>query len=104
MHETCGGLLQSGPAQADMHTDGATAGGHIVHVASTLGQLDGIPLEGVKAYISGAKSIQELMDMPYPADEVSKVPSVPLAPCAFTLIFDEGSQLCSGKADQAARG
>ncbi len=44
-----------------------------MHVASTLGQLDGIPLEGVKAYISGAESVQELIDMPYPADEIAKV-------------------------------
>jgi hypothetical protein len=51
----------------------AYAGGHIVHVASTLGQLDGIPLDGVKAYITGAKSVQELIDMPYPAEEIAKV-------------------------------
>ena len=44
-----------------------------MHVASTLGQLDGIPLEGVKAYISDAKSIKQLIDMPYPADEIAKV-------------------------------
>ena len=44
-----------------------------MHVASTLGQLDGIPLEGVKAYIAGAKSVQELVDMPYPAEELTKV-------------------------------
>ena len=49
-----------------------------MHVASTLGQLDGIPLDGipldgVKAYITGAKSVQELVDMPYPAEELAKV-------------------------------
>ena len=48
-------------------------GGHIVHVASTLGQLEGIPLDGVKAYITSAKSVQELIDMPYPAEELAKV-------------------------------
>ena len=44
-----------------------------MHVASCLGQLDGIPLEGAKAYISGAKSVQELIDMPYPKEEIAKV-------------------------------
>ena len=38
-----------------------------------LGQLDGIELPGVKAYISGAKSVQELVDMPYPAEDLAKV-------------------------------
>jgi hypothetical protein len=49
------------------------AGGHVLHVASTLGQLNGIPLDGVKAYITGATSVQELIDMPYPAEELAKV-------------------------------
>ena len=49
------------------------AGGHIVHVGSALGQLEGIPLEGVKAYIRGAKSVQEIVDLPYPAEELAQV-------------------------------
>ena len=53
------------------------AGGHIVHVSSALGQLEGIPLDGVKAYIRGAKSVQELVNMPYPAEELAKVPVKP---------------------------
>ncbi len=44
-----------------------------MHVASVLGQLDGIELPGVKAYISGAKSVQQLVDMPYPAEDLAKV-------------------------------
>ena len=46
-----------------------------MHVASTLGQLDGISpaLTGVKAYITGAKSVQELIDMPHPAEDLAKV-------------------------------
>ena len=49
------------------------AGGHIAHVASALGQLEIIAPEGIKSYIRGAKSVQELVDMPYPADELAKV-------------------------------
>ena len=49
------------------------AGGHIAYVASALGQLDNIAVEGAQSYIRGAKSLQALIDMPYPADEVSKV-------------------------------
>ena len=45
----------------------------MLHVGSSLGQLEGIPLEGVKAYIRGAKSVQEVIDMPYPAEDLSKV-------------------------------
>jgi hypothetical protein len=48
-------------------------GGHVLHVGSSLGQLDGIPLEGVKAYLTGAKSVQEIIDMPYPAEDLAKV-------------------------------
>jgi hypothetical protein len=48
-------------------------GGHIVHVGSMLGQLNGIPLDGVKTYIAGAKSLQQLIDMPYPAEELAEV-------------------------------
>ena len=44
-----------------------------MHVGSMLGQLGGIPLEGVRAYIASAKSVQELIDMPYPAVELAKV-------------------------------
>jgi len=44
-----------------------------VHIASVLGQLDGIELPGVRAYIGGAKSVQELVDMPYPAEDLAKV-------------------------------
>ena len=44
-----------------------------MHVGSMLGQLDGIPLDGVKAYIAGAKTLRELIDMPYPAEELAKV-------------------------------
>ena len=72
------GLLLLCSSAMSTSTDGLGAGGHIVHVASTLGQLDGIPLEGVKAYISGAKSVQELVDMTYPADEIAKVRTVGL--------------------------
>ncbi len=52
------------------------AGGHIAHVASALGQLDILASEGIKAYIRGAKSVQELVDMPYPAEELAKVCAV----------------------------
>ena len=51
----------------------AHAGGHIAHVASALGQLDIIAPEGIKSYIRDAKSVQALVDMPYPAEELAKV-------------------------------
>ena len=57
------------------------AGGHVVHLASVLGQLDGINGEGVRAYIRGAKSVQELIDMPYPAKELAEVTFIYLPPC-----------------------
>ena len=50
-----------------------SAGGHVLHIGSSLGQLDGIPLEGVKAYLTGAKSVQQIIDMPYPAEDLAKV-------------------------------
>ena len=56
------------------------AGGHILHLGSTLGQLNGINLKGVQAYIRGAKSVQELIDMPYPADELAEVIIIYLPP------------------------
>ena len=49
------------------------AGGHIVHLGSALGQLDALPLAQYKESIRDAKSIQELMDLRYPADEIAKV-------------------------------
>ena len=52
-----------------------------MHIASVLGQLDGIELPGVKAYISGAKSVQELVDMPYPAEDLAKVCVIPASFC-----------------------
>ena len=53
----------------------ARAGGHILHIGSSLGQLDGIALDGVTSYIRGAKSLQEIIDMPYPAEDLEKVRS-----------------------------
>ena len=44
-----------------------------MHIASVLGQLDGIELPGVKDYILSAKSVQELVDMPFPAEDLAKV-------------------------------
>ena len=53
-----------------------SAGGHIVHLGSALGQLDALPLAEYKESIRNAKTIQELMDLRYPADEIAKVRAV----------------------------
>jgi len=54
----------------------ASVGGHIVHLGSALGQLDALPLAEYKESIREAKTIQELMDLRYPADEIAKVRAV----------------------------
>ena len=48
-------------------------GGHIVHLGSALGQLDSLPLPEFKEKIRNAKTIQEIMDLSYPAQEIAEV-------------------------------
>ena len=66
------------------------AGGHIVHLGSTLGQLDALPLVEFKQRIRDATTIQQLMDLQYPADEIAKVNSeIPSDAAARVLTFEE---------------
>ena len=53
-----------------------STGGHIVHMGSTLGQLDALPLAGYKVKIRDAKTIQQLMDLPYPAEEIAQARAI----------------------------
>jgi len=62
-----------------------SAGGHIVHLGSALGQLDALPLPVYRESIRSAQTIQELMDLRYPADEIAKV-------CATCCALREGQQ------------
>lgn len=75
-----------------------------MHVASSLGQLDGIPLEGVKSYIRGAKSVQEVINMPYPGDEITKVwPSLTSSMCFVAARCQHGSNAVAKAACIATR-
>ena len=56
-------------------------GGHIVHLGSALGQLDSLPLPKYKEKIRSAKTIQEIMDLPYPAQEIAEVRSLSALEC-----------------------
>ena len=76
-------------------------GGHIVHLGSALGQLDALPLAKYKESIRNAKTIKELMDLPYPADEIAQVCAALVCPvrreaALSTLEAARAVSSCSG--------
>ena len=59
----------------------------MLHIGSTLGQLEGIPLPGVQEYMRNAKSVQEIIDMPYPAKDLAEVSAAPGTHCLVVLVL-----------------